>query len=130
MPRKRINFDRAREIGLALPDVEAGTAYGSPALKVRGEMFVCKAIHRSAAPNTMVALVGFKRRDELITADPTVFYLTNHYVNYPTVLVRLSRIEDDDLRQVLRMAKRFVKAHKGPIRPRRRPATGVRRLAR
>jgi hypothetical protein len=120
MPRKKTAFDTVRELGGALPDVEAGTAYGSPALKVRGEMFVCKAIHRSAAPNTMVALVGFKRRDELIAADPAVFYLTNHYVNYPTVLVRLSRIDDDALRDVLRMAKRFVKGHKGPIRARRR----------
>jgi len=41
-----------RTMGLALPEVEEGTAYGSPALNVRGKMFACLAIHRSAEPNT------------------------------------------------------------------------------
>jgi hypothetical protein len=34
MPKKQISFDTACEIGLALPEVEQGTAYGSPALMV------------------------------------------------------------------------------------------------
>ena len=55
MARKKITFDTVREMGLALPDVEEGTVYGSPALKVRGNMFACIAIHRSADPESLAA---------------------------------------------------------------------------
>jgi hypothetical protein len=108
MPRKRISFETVRQIGLALPDVEDGTAYGSPALKVRGKMFACRAIHKSAEPDSLVLLIGFDQRDELIAAEPDTYYLTNHYLNYPVVLVRLTRVHPDALRDLLLMAWRFV----------------------
>jgi hypothetical protein len=34
------DWDTVRELGLHLPDVEEGTSYGTPALKVAGRMFV------------------------------------------------------------------------------------------
>jgi hypothetical protein len=90
-----------------MPDVEVGTTYDSPALKIRGRMFACLATHKSAEPNTLVAMVGFDRRVELIAADPDVYYVKAHYVNYPIVLARLSRIHPEALRGLLEMAKRF-----------------------
>jgi hypothetical protein len=105
---KKIAFDTVRTIGLTLPDVEEGTVYGSPALKVRGKMFACLAIHRSAEPGSLVIRIDFDQRDGLITADPDTYYLTEHYVNYPCVLVRLSRVHRDALRDLLLMAWRFV----------------------
>lgn len=124
MARKRITFDTVREIGLGLPDVEEGTAYGSPALKVRGRMFTCLASHRSAEPGTLVVLVDFSQRDALIAERPDIYYLTDHYVNYPSVLVRLSRIQPDALRDLLLMARRFAGARGakgGAGRTRKRP---------
>jgi len=50
MPTTKVSFDIVRKIGLALPDVEEGTMYGSPALKVRGNLLTCLAIHKSAEP--------------------------------------------------------------------------------
>ena len=97
-------------MGLALPHVEVGTAYGSPALKVRGKMFACLAIHRSAEPNTLAVRIDFEPRDELIAAEPQTYYLTDHYVNYPCVLVRLSRVHADGVRDLLAGACRFVSA--------------------
>jgi hypothetical protein len=44
----------------------------------------------------------------LIAADPGVYYVTDHYVDYPSVLVRLSRIDINALRDLLSMASRFV----------------------
>ena len=108
MPRKKITFDTVREMGLALPDVEEGTVYGSPALKVRGKMFACIAIHRSADPDTLAIRIDFDQRDELISADPNTYYLTDHYVNYPVVLVRLTRVNPDALRDLLLTGWRFV----------------------
>ena len=101
-----------RRIGLALPEVEEGKSYGSPALKVRGRMFACLAIHRSAEPNTLAVRIEFDRRDELIAAEPETYYLTDHYVNYPCVLVRLARIHEDALRDLLLMGWRFMSTTK------------------
>jgi hypothetical protein len=110
MPRKTVSFDTVRELGLALPDVEEGTTYGSPALKVGGKMFACLAIHRSADPDSLAIRIDFDQRDELIAEDPKTYYLTDHYVDYPVVLVRLARVRHDALRDLLVMARRFVSA--------------------
>ena len=89
MAAKKNAFAAVREIGRALPDVEEGTTYGTPALKVNGKMFVCLANHKSAEPGTLVARVGFPQRDEMIATEPDTYYLKDHYVNYPVVIVRL-----------------------------------------
>ncbi len=110
MPRNKIDFDTVRRIALGLPDVEESTAYGSPALKVRGKLLACIAIHKSAEPGSLAVRVGFDRRAELTATAPDVYYLTDHYVNYPVVLVRMSRLHPDALRDLLGMAWRFVTA--------------------
>jgi hypothetical protein len=107
MPRKNISFETVRTMGLALPDVEEGTIYGSPALKVRGKMFACLAIHKSADPDSLAIRIAFDQRNKLIAADPKTYYVTDHYVNYPCVLVRLARVHPDALRDLLLMAWRF-----------------------
>ena len=65
---KGLTFAVVRQIGLKLPDVEEGTAYGSPALKVRGKMFTCIAIHRSAEPGSLAVRLGglLKDSDEMV----------------------------------------------------------------
>lgn len=119
----RIDFSTVRKIGLTLPGVEEGTTYGSPALKVRGKLLACIAIHRSAEANSLAVRIDFRQRDELLAADPATYYLTDHYVNYPCVLVRLSRIHRDGLQDLLGMAWQFVSARA----PCRRPGVGGRR---
>src|SRR2546428_13623709 len=121
MPRKKISFDTVREMGLALPDVEEGTIYGSPALKVRGKMFACLAIHPSADPDSLAIRIDFDQREELMAADPNTYYLTDHYVNYPVMLVRLTRVHQDALRDLLSMAWRFESSRgKQRVGPRKR----------
>ena len=99
-----------RKIGLALPGVEESTAYGAPALKVRGKLLACVPTHRSAEPGSLVVRVDFDERAELLAADPDVYYVTDHYLNYTAVLVRLSRVTPDELRDLLGMAHKFVTA--------------------
>jgi len=97
-----------RAIALALPDVEEGTAYGSPALKVGGKLFACTAINKSVEPGTLALYVGFFERDALIADDPATFYLTGHYRDHPIVLVRLARVRESVLRKLVRAARDFV----------------------
>jgi|SRR5271165_2818854 len=108
MPRGTIDFDTVRDIGLALPGVEESTAYGQPALKIHGKLLACLPANRSAEPGSLVVRVDFDDRAELLAADPNVYYLTDHYVGYTAVLVRLSRVTPDVLRDLLGLAYKFV----------------------
>src|SRR5215831_17729767 len=105
---KKISFDTVRKIGLALPGVRESTTYGAPSLKVAGKLLTCPAINKSAEPNSLAVRISVHDRDELIAEDPETYYLTHHYVEYPVVLVRLSRINPEVLRDLLRMSWKFV----------------------
>src|SRR5271157_4215007 len=127
MPRNAIDFDTVRSIGLALPGVEEGTAYGFPALKVHGKLLACLPANRSAEPGSLVLRVDFDDRAELLAADPDVYYVTDHYAGYDAVLVRLSRVNSNVLRDLLGMAYKFVTrnaAPRSPARKRRKPRPG------
>ncbi len=126
MARKKIDFDTVRRIALELPDVEESTAYGSPALKVRGQLLAAIAVNKSAEPGSLGVRIDVEQRAELLSGAPDVYYVTDHYVSGPMVLVRLSRIQEDALRDLLRAAWRFVTANmpvsKRTVRkPKRRP---------
>jgi hypothetical protein len=119
-----ISFEAVRKIGLTLPGVEESTAYGAPALKVRGKMLACVPTHRSAEPGSLAVRVGFDDRAELLAADPDVYYVTDHYLNYSAVLVRMSHVTHDVLRDLLGMAHKFVTAdaaRRSPSRNKRKP---------
>jgi hypothetical protein len=101
-------FAAVEAISRTLPDVEITTAWGQPALKVHGKMFVCIASHKSAEPNSLVVMMAFADRDALVEDDPATYYLKEHYLTYPCVLVRLDRIRLDALRDLVVGAHRFV----------------------
>ena len=109
MPRGS-SFKTVESIGRCLPDVEVTTTWGQPTLKVRGKMFVCIAAHKSAEPNTLAVMMDFADRDALVEDDPGTYYLKEHYLNYPCVLVRLARVRADALRDLITGAHRFVSA--------------------
>ena len=64
--RRRHTFAAVEAIGRTLPDVEVTTAWGQPALKVHGKMFVCIASHKSAEPNSLVVMMPFADRDAVV----------------------------------------------------------------
>ena len=77
------------------------------------------AINKSAEPDSLVVRVDFDQRAELIAAEPEIYYVTDHYVDYSSVLVRLTRIRRDALEDLLQSSRRFVRQLAGP-RPRRK----------
>lgn len=110
MLRNKIDFEAVRRIALELPDVEDAAAYGSAAIKVRGKLLTCIPTNKSAEPDSLAVRIGIDQRAELVATAPDVYYFTDHYANYPMVLVRLSRIHPDALRDLLGAAWRFVTA--------------------
>ena len=131
MPRKPLNFDVVRELARTLPGVEDSTGRGVPSLKVRGKLMTCPAIHKSAEPHSLIVKIGFDERAELIAADPDTYYVTDHYVKYPSILVRMSRIHRDALQSLLGMAWKFMSDQANTRKPhsrKRRAAAEARRV--
>ena len=104
-------FKLVESIGRTLPDVEVTTTWGQPTLKVRGKMFACIASHKSAEPDTLVVRMDIADRDALIADDPQTYYLKEHYVGYPCVLVRLSRVRRDALQDLITGAHRYMSSN-------------------
>jgi len=104
----KVDFAMVRNIGLRLTGVEEGTVYGLPALKVHGKLLACVPANRSAEPNSLVIRMDLDDRAELLAGAPDVYYLTDHYIDYDAVLVRLARVNPDVLRDLLGMAYKFV----------------------
>ena len=134
MPRIKLDFDAqkfetVRKLALALPGVEDASAYGSPAFKLNGKLLACIAINKSAEPNTLAVRIDFDGRAELLAEAPDVYYVTDHYVDYPVVLVRLARVDAATLSDLLHGAWRFVGAKSArkaarskPVRSKKAPA--------
>lgn len=121
--RKPVNaFDAVKAVGLALPDVEAATRYdGSPLLKVGGCFMAGLATHQSAEPDTLVVRVSFEDRDGFLEDAPDTYYVTDYYRPHPVVLVRLSRVDGEALRDLLSVSRRLA------LEKARRPIRGARR---
>jgi hypothetical protein len=104
-------FDLVRAVGLTLPDVEAATKYdGSPVLKLGGCFLAGLATHPSAEPGTLVVRADLEDREWLLEDAPETYYLTDYYRKYPLVLVRLSRVDRDALRDLLTTSWRLTAA--------------------
>ena len=102
-------FDPVIQVALALPGVDVSRKYdGSPVLKL-GDTFVAGiAMHRSAAPDSMVVRVSLEDREWLLADAPDTYYITEYYRPYPIVLVRLARIDRAALRDVLAVSWRLA----------------------
>jgi len=112
----------------ALPDTEAGTAYGHRAWRVRKKLLVWERPLRNkdlaelgdAAPAGDVLglpTAGLAEKEELIAAFPDVFFTTSHFDGHAAVLARLDALPVDVLNQLVREAwrrrapKRLVREH-------------------
>ena len=71
-----------------------------------------RRFNKSAEPDSLVVRIDFDQRAALLAEAPETYYVTDHYVNYPSVLVRMSRIGKDELRDLLSSAWRFVTSQK------------------
>jgi len=95
-----VTFDDVRRIAATLPGAEESTSYGTPAFKVRGALFVRLRDDIDA----LVVRVEMDQRQDMIDADSRVYFLTDHYLEYPWILVRMSSVRIDALADLLRGA--------------------------
>lgn len=102
-------YERYLKITLALPGTEASTSYGTPSIKVRGKIL---SRWRTEAEGGLAIRCDFLDRQILLQTQPDVFFLTDHYLDYPMVLVRLEKISRSALLDVVERAWRVVAPEK------------------
>ena len=89
--------DDARRLALALPETHEQKMYGTPAFYVRKKHFA----RLRDGGEVLVLRCDMGERELLMGAEPDTFFVTDHYRDWPYVLVRLAAIEEDELREVL-----------------------------
>lgn len=94
-----MTFDDVRMFALTWPEVEDGTSYGTPALKVRKKML---ARLKEDGDSMVIPDVPIDERTMLIESQPKIFYFTDHYADYPIVLIRLSKAKRAIVEPLLR----------------------------
>jgi hypothetical protein len=107
-----VTFDDIRKVALGWPEVEDGTSYGTPALKVRKKLLVRL---KEDGDSLVMPGVPFEERELLVERQPKLFYFTDHYRNYPMVLIRLSKAKRPDVEPLLRRQWRAL-ASKAEVR--------------
>jgi hypothetical protein len=104
-----MTYDEIRKIALAWPEVEDGTSYGTSALKVRKKMLVRM---KEDGDSLVMPSVPLDERAMLIESQPKVFYFTDHYRDYPIVLIRLSKAKRATVELFLRRRWRELASKK------------------
>ncbi|MGD0302164.1 MAG: MmcQ/YjbR family DNA-binding protein [Bryobacteraceae bacterium] len=112
-----MTFEQVRKIALALPNVEESTSYGTAAFKTNGKLLA----RLKEDGDSLVVGTTFEEREEMLSADPDTYYITDHYLKYPWILVRLSRASPDALRDLLSRALRLTQLTNRRA-PKRRPS--------
>jgi hypothetical protein len=132
--RRSVTFDDVRAIALSMPEVEETTAYGMPAFKAGKTRFAGQPVQRADVdPHTLGVMVSFEERERLLAARPDIYYLTEHFANYPAVLARLTAMTKVELRELLGTAWRHAMERQRPAKkkrgasPGRSPRAGARR---
>ena len=105
-------WDEVCALGTKLPEVEVGTWYGTPALKVRGKGFA-----RLREDGALVVMIDVHEREALMQSDAETFYVTPHYQDHPAMLINLERVDPTELEERLieswcrKAPKRLVRAY-------------------
>ena len=111
-----VTFAAVRKIALSLDNVEERMSYGTPGFRVGGVLFL--RFHQDG--ESLVVRTDFDQRAELLAADPAAYYITDHYLNYEWILVRVSHVRRDALHDLIRWAHKSaaVEKRKAPRRKR------------
>ncbi|MEU0958558.1 MmcQ/YjbR family DNA-binding protein [Micromonospora aurantiaca] len=123
-------WEDVRRIALGLPETTERPTYDeAPAWRVRDKSFVWERPLRrgeldalgDAAPDGPILgarVPDLGAKEALIADDPAVYFTTPHFDGYPAVLVRLDRIDVDELTELVteawyaRAPTRLATAHR------------------
>jgi len=97
-------YKRYLNVALKLPGTEVSVSYGTPSVKVGGKVL---SRLRTDAEGALAIRCDFIDREMLLQTDPDVFFITDHYRDYPMILVRLDKMHADALPDLVERAWRM-----------------------
>jgi hypothetical protein len=106
-------WERVIKVVSSFPGVIEKPCHGTPAYYIEKKMFT------RLQENGETLVVYNNDRDEWIASDPETFFFTDHYKNYPLLLIDLKQVTKKDLENLLflsweiRAPKRLLKTIKG-----------------
>jgi hypothetical protein len=90
-------IDDVRAIAASLPATEERPSYGTPGFRVRDRLFA-----RLREEDVLVVWVAdLGEKEMLLRSEPEKFFTVPHYDGHPSVLVRLSAVDRDELAELL-----------------------------
>ena len=103
----------ARKIALSFDGASEGPYFGKPAIFV-AEKFLTRVHHKEEA--MVLAIGSMEMRDVMLEAEPQLFYITEHYKNFPYLLARLSKLNKETLKDLLAARLLRIEAKKPKTR--------------
>ena len=94
-----------RRIALSFPGAREEAHYGQPSFKIEKKFFTRL---RGEDASVVWMVDSIDERDSLIEMDPKTYFITDHYRNYPSVLVRIARLNETMLRKMLERRWRAI----------------------
>jgi len=88
----------ARKVMLAIPGTDERLWFNQPSVFIH-DRFLAKTHHKEDAVTLQVG--SMEMRDMMLEAEPRLFYITDHYRNFPFVLARLSALTPKVLKEIL-----------------------------
>jgi hypothetical protein len=102
---KGVTAAQFKKTALSFPEAHEKPSYGSPAIFVAKKFFT----RLRAQDNSVVFIVAdIPTRDMMLELDPKTYHITDHYKDYPAVLVRMERITPDELKRMLERRWRAI----------------------
>jgi hypothetical protein len=124
---KGVTAARLKKIALSFPEASEKPSYGKPSFFIAKKFFT----RLRAEDNSLVLVVdGMDQRDMMLELDPATYHITDHYKDYPAVLVRMERITPDELHIMLERRwrkiapKKLLRASDGPAEKTKAPVRG------
>ena len=116
---------QAKTIALSFPGALEKPSYGRPAFFIEKKFFT-----RLREDGSVVMRVGsIEQRDMMLELDPETYFITDHYKDWPGLLVRLSAITPGELKTMLERRwreiapKKLVREADGAATPVKKKAT-------
>ena len=99
------SWDDVVEIAERFPEVEVGTSFGTPAMKVTGKGMICRM--RTNPDALVMRVIDVADAEALLKGRPDVYFSTPHYDGWPYVLVRLEAVTAQQLEELVEDAWRI-----------------------
>ena len=98
-----------REIALSFPGATDGESHGRAAFRVGKRFFTWI---RPEEKSFVLTVGSIDERDMMLEGDPALFHITEHYRNWPALLVRLERATPALTRKLLERRYRAIATKK------------------